>query len=106
MAKPACRLGDRANCPVDIHGKACCPHNVTGPAITASPDVFINGKPALRVGDKGIHALCCGTNTWKCIKGSSTVSVNGKPLVRQGDTTQHCGGLGRMIEGSKDVFVA
>ena len=106
MAKPACRLGDRANCPIDIHGKTCCPHNVTGPAVSASPDVFINGKPALRVGDKGVHALCCGTNSWECVEGSSKVMVNGIPLVRLGDATRHCGGMGKMIDASSDVFGA
>ena len=63
MSKPACRLGDQANCPADSHGKNCCSHNVTGPAVTASPDVFINDKPALRVGDTGVHSSCCGSNT-------------------------------------------
>ena len=105
IPKPACRLGDRANCPADAHGNPCCPHNVTGPAVTASPDVFINGKPALRVGDTGIHAVCCGPNTWACIEGSAKVRVNGIPLVRKGDATRHCGGLGRMIDGSADVMV-
>ena len=104
MSKAACRLGDRSNCPLDVHGKTCCPHNVTGPAVTGSPNVFINGKPALRVGDRGTHTLCCGPNNWRCVKGSATVYVNGKPLVHKGDMTLHCGGLGRMIDGSSDVF--
>lgn len=43
----AARLGDRSNCPSDSHGNECCPHNVTGPATEGSPNVFINGKPAL-----------------------------------------------------------
>ena len=85
MSKPVCRLGDQANCPADVHGKNCCPHNVTGPAVTASPNVFINGKPALRVGDTGVHSACCGPNTWVCVEGSARVRVNGIPLVRLGD---------------------
>lgn len=105
MSKAACRLGDQANCPADSHGNNCCPHDVTGPAVTASPDVFINGKPALRVGDTGIHSACCGSNTWVCIEGSARVRVNGIPLVRLGDATRHCGGQGKMIEGSSDVVV-
>lgn len=105
MTKPACRLGDQANCPADSHGGDCCPHNVTGPAVSASPDVFINGKPALRVGDTGVHSACCGPNTWVCAQGSPKVKVNGIPVVRLGDATTHCGGSGTMIEASGDVFV-
>lgn len=46
MTQPACRLGGQANCPVDSHGGDCCPHTVTGPVVSASPNGFINGKPA------------------------------------------------------------
>lgn len=105
MTKPACRLGDHANCPADSHGKPCCPHNVTGPAVSASPDVFINNRAALRVGDNGVHSACCGPNTWVCAQGSGKVNVNNIPLVRLGDTTTHCGGTGNMIECSGNVMV-
>lgn len=101
----AARLGDRSNCPSDSHGNECCPHNVTGPATEGSPNVFINGKPALRVGDSGVHSQCCGSNTWKCTQGSSRVFINGKPAVRLGDQTQHCGGVGKIIDGSDNVFI-
>jgi len=43
-----------------------------------SPDVLVNGKPAIRVGDKETSN---NTNTI----GSTTVFVNGKPVVRLGD---------------------
>lgn len=101
----AARLNDRANCPSDSHGRICCPHNVVGPATEGSPDVFINGQPALRLGDKGQHSSCCGSNTWRCAEGSSTVFINGRPAVRLGDRTDHCGGTGSIIEGSDDVFI-
>lgn len=101
----AARLTDKANCPSDSHGLICCSHNVTGPAITGSSNVFINNLSALRVGDKGIHSKCCGSNTWKCIKGSPTVFINGIPAVRVGDTTQHCGGKGKIITGSDNVNI-
>jgi uncharacterized Zn-binding protein involved in type VI secretion len=78
---------------------------VTGPAIGGSPDVNINGKPALRVGDPGIHAACCGPNSWKAAAGSSGVFINGKAAHRQNDQTTHCGGVGKLIEGSSDVFI-
>ena len=54
------RLGDGANTPGDAHGCPGCPHPATGPAIQGSPHVNVNGLPALRVGDTGIHAACCG----------------------------------------------
>lgn len=101
----ASRVGDNANCPSDTHGNLCCPHNVTGPAIQGSPNVFINGLPALRQGDPGIHRTCCGPNTWKCSGGSSTVFINGLPAVRKGDQTIHCGGIGKMVEGSSNVNI-
>lgn len=64
---------------------------------------MVNGAPALRVGDMGIHTACCNTNTWTVTKGSGKVIVNGQPLVRKGDPTQHCGGIGKMIEASGNV---
>lgn len=73
--------------------------------MAGSPDVFINGRPAVRVGDPGIHAACCGPNTWTAAKGSSTVFINGRPAHRLGDTDTHCGGVGQMIEGSPDVDI-
>lgn len=99
------RLGDKAQCPADAHGCPGCAHSVIGPAVSGSPDVFVNGRAALRVGDPGVHAACCGPNTWKAAKGSGTVFVNGKPFHRMGDTTTHCGGTGQLIEGSPDVVV-
>lgn len=100
-----CRVGDNANCPADSHGKDCCSHNVTGPATAGSPDVSINGRPVLRVGDPGVHSSCCGPNTWVAAQGSSTVRINGIPVMRVGDMTSHCGGTGKMIEGSGDVSI-
>jgi uncharacterized Zn-binding protein involved in type VI secretion len=57
------------------------------------------------VGDKGIHAACCGPNMWTAVKGSGTVLINNKPAHRLGDKDQHCGGSGNLIEGSPDVIV-
>lgn len=100
---PASHVGNNANCPADSHGKDCCSHSVTGPAVGGSPNVFIHGQPALRVGDPGVHSSCCGSNTWNNDAGSGTVYTNGIPAVRLGDATAHCGGMGRMIEGSGTV---
>jgi uncharacterized Zn-binding protein involved in type VI secretion len=88
----------------DAHGCTACPHTVTGPAVTGSPSVIINHKPALRMGDKGVHAPCCGPNTWSVAGGSASIVINGKPAVRVGDATNHCGGQGRMVEGSANVL--
>ncbi len=100
-----CRAGDNAFCPADAHGKLCCPHPVTGPATAGSPDVMVNSQPALRVGDPGVHAACCGPNAWKAAAGSATVFINSKPVVRLGDATTHCGGSGTMIQASPDVII-
>jgi uncharacterized Zn-binding protein involved in type VI secretion len=87
----------------DAHGCPACPHPATGPAITGSPTVKVNGLPVLRVGDQGVHAACCGPNMWSPSSGSATVFVNGKAAVRKGDDTQHCGGEGKVQGGSMNV---
>lgn len=99
------RLGDKAHVPVDAHGCPACPHTAIGPAISGSADVFVNGRPALRVQDTGIHAACCGPNIWTAVAGSATVFINGRPAHRMSDATQHCSGRGKLIEGSPDVIV-
>ena len=99
------RVGDEAYCPVDAHGCTACTHSVRGPAVGGSPNVFINGRPALRVGDPGIHSACCGANQWKASTGSSTVFINGLPAHRMGDVTQHCGGMGKLVQGSPNVYI-
>lgn len=101
----ASRLGDKASAPADAHGCPACPHPVAGPGVGGSPDVNINGRPTLRVSDPGIHAACCGPNQWQVELGSGTVFINGKPAARIGDATTHCGSLGKLIEGSGDVFI-
>lgn len=99
------RKGDVSRCSADAHGGSCCPHAVMGPATEGSGDVLVNGRGAIRVGDRGTHSGCCGPNTWKAIQGAGTVLVNGKPLTRGGDGTEHCGGRGSLIAGSGDVIV-
>jgi len=101
----AARLGDKSKADVDAHGCPACPHPPVGPAVSGSGDVFINKKPAIRVGDKGIHAACCGPNTWEAVMGSGTVKINGKAAHRMNDMDKHCGGPGKMIEGSSDVII-
>ena len=102
---PAGRLGDKSQVPADGHGCPACPHPAVGPAIKGSPDVNINFMPALRVTDTGMHAACCGPNMWTAAKGSGTVFINGLAAHRQGDQDTHCGGSGKLINGSPDVTV-
>ena len=104
MGPAQCHTGHKSMCPADAHGCPGCPHPVVGPAVSGSPDVFVNGMPAFRVGDTGVHTACCGPNTWEAKKGSSSVQINGKKAHRMGDMDKHCGGSGNMIEGSANVF--
>jgi len=98
-----CRVGHQSENPSDSHGCPGCSHPVVGPAIEGSPNVNVNTMPALRKSDPGVHSSCCGPNTWNTNACSSTVFVNGKGAVRNGDATIHCGGTGKMIEGSANV---
>jgi uncharacterized Zn-binding protein involved in type VI secretion len=104
MAK-AGRLGDRSRVPEDSHGCPSCPHDATGPSTTASDDVFINNRPALRVGDRGVHSSCCGPETWEAAEGAPAVDINDRAAHRKGDACEHCGGRGALIEGSDDVLI-
>jgi uncharacterized Zn-binding protein involved in type VI secretion len=100
----AARQTDQAqgNC---AHGCPICPHPVGGILVSGSPDVLINGLPAARKDDKGLHAACCAANNFTVSSGSATVTVNGKPMARAGDPTQHCGGSGSITAGSPTVMV-
>ncbi|MFM7201684.1 MAG: PAAR domain-containing protein [Myxococcota bacterium] len=105
MMKPQGRVGDISFCPADAHGCPSCPHPVQGPATQGSPTVIVNNQPALRVGDPGTHAACCGGNSWTAAQGSGTVLIDGKPAFRQSDSSRHCGGQGQLIQGSQNVWV-
>jgi uncharacterized Zn-binding protein involved in type VI secretion len=67
--------------------------------------VQINFMPALRVTDQGIHAACCGPNSWVATQGSTSVMINNLAAHRMGDDNQHCGGMGKLIQGSPDVLI-
>jgi len=98
------RLGDISKADSDAHGCPACPHTVQGPAILGSPTVNVNGMPALRVTDMGVHMACCGPNMWTATQGSGTVFINGLAAHRKDDGDMHCGGQGKMIQGSPDVY--
>lgn len=97
------RVGDRSQVPADVHGCSACPHSAIGAAVSGSPNVNVNGLPALRVSDQGVHAACCGPNRWVAAAGSSSVFINKLPAHRKGDMDQHCGGIGKLVEGSPNV---
>jgi len=103
----AARQTDISMNPADSHGCLGCPHGVSGPAVTGSTNVIIEGQPQLRAAgmDRGVHAACCGPNSWSTLQGSSTVFVNDIPAVRLGDTTKHCGGVGSIITGAGSVTI-
>lgn len=100
------RVNDMAMVPADGHGCIACTHSCTGPALSGSPNVMVNGQPALRApGDPGVHAACCGPNVWASTMGSGKVYINGLASHRLGDLTTHCGGVGTLITGSGNVNV-
>ncbi len=94
MGKPAARLGDNHICP-KVTAKV--PH-VGGPVIAGSSNVFINGMPAARKGDR---MICIGPPD-SIDKGSASVAINGKPAARMGDKSAHGGVL---VAGSPNVFI-
>ncbi len=89
-------VGTMVRCEADSHGCPGCPHTVTGPIATGSPQVMIGGHPAARMGDGGIHSACCGPNTFNIAEGDSDVLINGRPAAFHGAKTIHCGGIGKV----------
>ena len=102
---PQARVGDSSQVPADAHGCPACPHPAIGPAIAGSPNVLTNGRPSVRVGDTGIHAACCGPNTWNAKTGSRSVLINGRKAHRLSDLVKHCGGIDQTVQGSPNVIV-
>jgi uncharacterized Zn-binding protein involved in type VI secretion len=98
------RVGDKGKVSGDAHGCPACPHTCVGPVILGSPDVFVNGMPAARETDLGIHAACCGPNMFVCDAKSGSVFINSLGAHRKDDSQIHCGNTGKSIEGSSDVF--
>lgn len=91
------RVGGMVQCPNYAMGCPACPHPVQGPISSGSPNVFIDGLPAARAGDTGMHAGGCGPTGFVIKTGDPSVLIDGKPAARVGDQTQHSGGIGRII---------
>jgi len=79
-------------------GHGCWPSR---PNDQGSSDVFVNSRPAHRVGDHWITHVCGSAHDSVLAAGSSTVFVNGKPIGRVGDSIA-CGSF--IKTGSGDVF--
>lgn len=97
-------VGCLATCDADAHGCIACPHKVVGLIVSGSPNVFVNGKPAARVGDRGVHMACCREGEFEIISGDGDVRINGRAAAKKDvSKTRHCGGTGRIIMGAHRV---
>ena len=72
-----------------------------------SNNVYINGKPAARVGDSStVHQRPggnkCVPHTASISRGSNSVFINGKPAARKGDPLAGCTAI---AQGSQDVNI-
>jgi uncharacterized Zn-binding protein involved in type VI secretion len=95
-------VGMLARCLADGHGAPMDPTNVVGPITTGSSHVLVNGKPAARVGDVGIHYACSGANTFEIVSGDPAILIDGRVAAWIGSSTKHCGGMGTIIGGGGD----
>lgn len=91
----ATRLGD-----LDTGHDACAPTEL----VSASPNVYINGRAAGRVGDSYAPHSCKAhpSHSGTIAGGSASVFINGRAAGRVGDAVS-CGGS--VAEGSSNVFI-
>jgi uncharacterized Zn-binding protein involved in type VI secretion len=75
---------------------------MTGVVISGSPDIFIDGLPAARMGDL-MQGLCGHFGT--IVTGALDTFSNGIPAARLGDITQGCL-LVTIISGSSDTLIS
>ena len=105
----AARVGDIAvgipHCH-SVHPWSPVPHPITGPIQTGAATVYIENIQAARINDLGVHAACCGPNTYQIISGSGTCIIESSPAARVGDTTLHCAtSTGTIVSGSATVMI-
>lgn len=95
MGRPAARVGDMQS------GHDCFPPTN---AILGSPNVKINGMPAMLVGGQYAPHCCPKKGCHPVIQstGSGTVKINGRPAARLGDSVA-CGAA--TISGSGNVLI-
>jgi len=89
------RLGDLTMGVCKVHGKQ------KGTIISASPDVFCNGKGVARLGDM-VKAACGHTAT--IITCSPDTNCNGKGVARLGDKVRSDVYDATIITGSEDTI--
>jgi uncharacterized Zn-binding protein involved in type VI secretion len=96
--KPAARLTDMHQCPMQTPGLPPIPH-VGGPIVgPGAPTVLIGGLPAAVLGDS---CVCVGPPAM-IVMGSMTVLISNKPAARIADPTAH-GGL--IVAGCVTVLI-
>lgn len=105
--KPVARIGDtgKGECikgHEDIKKGDPKPYITT--FVTGSPDVYVNNKPIVRIGDIG--DTDCGHKT-KSATGSGTVYINNRFVHRIGDVGKILdeGKTYKVVTGSDNVFI-
>ena len=99
------RVGDPVICMSPcVGGCNVCPHPWTGTITGGSSNLFINGIPAARMGDKG--SIICPHGGSFTITGSSGDVANGPKFARMTDevTCTKCGAKGKIMSGSPNVM--
>ena len=95
QSQPAARVDDPTN-----HGGVVLP--------PGSPDVFIEGRPAVRQNDRITCPLFSGLVPHvggPIVTASGNVFINGRPAARSGDTVSEEGTSSRIAGGSETVFI-
>ncbi|WP_105431992.1 MULTISPECIES: PAAR domain-containing protein [Neorhizobium] len=89
----------------DIGSAHSC-HFPPTPATGGSPDVYVNDRPLMRIGDAYVPHGCPAcpqpAHSRKLAAGSASVFINGKPAGRISDAID-CGGQAQT--GSSNVFI-
>ena len=106
----AARQGDseRGRCSIPIHSRHHhCPHRRGGIFNgDSSPNVFIEGVAAVRLGDGG-SCNCPHNGTFQATDSSNSVFINGKGAIRIKDETTclTCGRKGYVTTACNTVFI-
>ena len=97
------RRGDRS----EIREKKCdgCGKLAVGPAVSASDNVLVNGRPSVRVHDTGAHTEGSPDGAWEAVEGAPAVLINSRNAHRLGDGDKHRSGKGALMEGSPNVLI-
>ncbi len=91
VSAPISTIGDHHKC-LKLNLTTLVPH-IGGAIMSGSPNIFIQGKPVARVGDKA-HCLMFHD---KITHGIPTLTANGRPVAYAGSKTDH---NGKVTQGS------